>query len=302
LEHQEAYIRQLEKDVAYLKEQNASMLGMFEMTTAYLEQTRQDLKQSEQRLIRVNKHLTDSIQYAKHIQEAFVVDHKILQRWLPNSFILQRPKDIVSGDFVWMAEQKNTFYIGLGDCTGHGVPGAMLSVFVISMLNQLIQEQSACNPSGLLAALDFRMQEMLNRYTIRRDSVEIALISYDPQTSALHFSGAKRPLLHIREGVPMLYKGAKFMMGSTMTQLEPLKNTRINLLPGDTVYLFSDGFTDQFGGENAARYSSKKLIQSLTELSKAPIRDQYPLLLDELLRWQGTHTQIDDILVLGFQI
>lgn len=299
---QEAYIRQLEKEIAYLKEQSSSMMSMFEMTTSYLEQTKNDLKQSEHRLLRANKHLTDSIQYAKHIQEAFVVDHKILQRWLPGSFVLQRPKDIVSGDFVWMAEQKEALYIGLGDCTGHGVPGAMLSIFVISMLNQLIQEHSSCNPSGLLAALDVRMQEMLNRYTVRRDSVELGLVSYDPKTSSLRFSGAKRPLLHIRDGAPTLYKGAKFMMGSTMTQLEALKNDQISLLPGDTVYLFSDGFTDQFGGEHAARYGSKRLIQYLTELSHTPIRDQYPLLLDELLCWQGTHTQIDDILVLGFQI
>jgi len=160
---------------------------MYEMTTIYLKKLQEDLKISEQKLQHTNKNLTDSINYAKHIQDAFTVQIDTLQKMFRNSFIFLKPKDIVSGDFVWAYENNNTIYLGLGDCTGHGVPGAMLSIFVISMLNQIVNHFDDENPAEILNKLDKLMQKYLSQYTNQiRDSAEISIIRYNTINKTVH--------------------------------------------------------------------------------------------------------------------
>lgn len=304
IESEVQYITKLEKELKSLKEQNASQLSMYEMTTVYLKKLQEDLKQSEQKLLRTNKNLTDSINYAKHIQDAFIVQKGILQKLFPNSFVIQKPKDIVSGDFVWAFEHNNKIYLGVGDCTGHGVPGAMLSIFIISMLNQIVNHFDDETPADILDRLDKLMQKYLSQYTTEqiRDSAELSIIKYDMENQKLSYSGAKRPLIHIRNGVTTTYPGAKYTLGNTERRNELVANTEIEIQKGDMLYMFSDGFTDQFGGEKNSKFSTKRLLALLQEVSPLPGNEQYEKIYTTYNEWKGEHHQIDDVVVLGIRI
>jgi serine phosphatase RsbU (regulator of sigma subunit) len=276
---------------------------MYEMTAVYLKKVQDDLKTTQQNLIHTNKNLTDSINYAKHIQDAFMVQISVLQRLFPKSFIFQQPKDIVSGDFIWEFENESMIFLGIGDCTGHGVPGAMLSIFVISMLNQIVNHYDNETPAGILEQLDVLMQKYLSQYTDQlRDSAELSIIRYDIANRKLLFSGAKRPLLLIRNGVVTCFDGAKYVLGNAERRNELVVNTEIDLQTNDMLYMFSDGFADQFGGAKNSKFTSKRLITLLQEASDLPTDQQYEKIASTFFNWQGTNSQIDDVLLLGIRI
>ncbi len=293
-------IQYLANEVKNLKEQNSSLMGMFDMTTGYLEKLKKNLEVSEKKLSKANKNLIDSITYAKHIQDAFIVNTAYLQRLIPQSFIFQKPKDIVSGDFVWVAEQNDALFLGVGDCTGHGVPGAMLSIFVVSMLNQIVQQQKNTSPAHILGLLDQLIESNLARYneTIR-DSVEVALIAYNKNTKQITFSGAKRPLVVITNGQSTVYKGARVVLGTEERRIEPISQQIIELSPNTSCYLFSDGFADQFGQETDSRFSNKKLLQLLEKIATLPPDKQAEELQNAFVSWKGEKTQTDDVVVVG---
>lgn len=296
-------IASLEKEIADLKEQNMSLLGMFEMTTSYLEKTRTTLKASEEKLTKANKHLTDSINYARHIQDAFLVQSDDLQKILPSSFIFQKPRDIVSGDFVWVSNKADKIYLGVGDCTGHGVPGAMLSVFMISMLNEIINYHKNILPSQIIKDLDKIILKNLRKYNEKvQDSVEISLIAYDKTKQQLDFLGAKRPLVLIRNKDLIVYKGEKITLGNADSKVKEVADKQITVQEGDMFYMFSDGFGDQFGGEENKRFSSKKLLSLLEEIAPLPLDTQYKEINQQLTLWQGKNKQTDDIVIVGLKI
>jgi serine phosphatase RsbU (regulator of sigma subunit) len=293
----------LQKEIADLKEQNTSLLSMFDMTTTYLEKTRATLKASEEKLLRANKHLTDSINYARHIQDAFLAQADDLQKVLPNSFVLQKPRDIVSGDFVWFSNKSDVIYLGVGDCTGHGVPGAMLSVFMISMLNEIINYHKNLLPSQIIKDLDRIILKNLRKYSEKvQDSAEISLIAYDKTKQYLNFLGAKRPLVLVRNGVLTLYKGEKITLGNADKRVKDVQDTLVEVQEGDMLYMFSDGLSDQFGGEKNSRFTTKKLLSLLEEISSLPLGTQFDEINQRFVEWQGTNKQTDDIVIIGLKI
>lgn len=302
-ESEAQYIKQLEKELKNLREQTTSQQSMYEMTTIYLKKLQDDLKKSEQKLLHINKDLTDSINYAKHIQGAFIVQIGFLEKLFPNSFIFQKPKDIVSGDFIWAFENNKKIYLGVGDCTGHGVPGAMLSIFVISMLNQIVNIFDDETPADILDKLDKLMQKYLSQYTEQiRDSAEISIIKYDTINQKLFYAGAKRPLIHIRNKIRTTYSGARCVLGNFDRRIEFAKNIEIDIQKNDMLFMFSDGFADQFGGEKNTKFSSKKLLALLQDISDLTITEQYELIKTTYINWQGNNSQIDDVLLLGIRI
>lgn len=302
-ESENLYIKNLEKELKDLKEQHASQQSMYEMTTIYLKKLQDDLKNSQQKLLHANKNLTDSINYAKHIQDAFIVQKDFLQKLFPNSFIFQKPKDIVSGDFVWGFENNNKIYLAAGDCTGHGVPGAMLSIFIVSMLNQIVSQFIDETPDDILDKLDKLMQKYLSQYSEQiRDSAEISIIKYGATNSKMYYSGAKRPLIHIRNGIATIYKGAKYVLGNSDRRNDFLKNTQINIQENDMLYMLSDGFADQFGGEKNRKFSTKKLLALLQNISNLSVDEQYQQIKSTYINWQGNNSQTDDVLILGIRI
>lgn len=297
------YIQRLEKELKNLKEQNASQLSMYEMTTVYLKKLQDDLKVSEQKLLQTNKNLTDSINYAKYIQDAFTVQTHSLLKLFPKSFIFQKPKDIVSGDFVWAFDNGRSTYLGLGDCTGHGVPGAMLSIFVISMLNQIVNHFEDETPAAILDKLDKLMLKYLSQYNKQiRDSAELALVKVDREARKLYFSGAKRALIYIRDKQLTSYPGAKYILGNPDRRSEQVRDIVIDLRGQDMIYLFSDGFTDQFGGPKNSKFSTKSLLALLKQVSDSSIEQQYAQIETAYQDWIGKNSQIDDVLLIGIQI
>ncbi|MEN9444838.1 MAG: Phosphoserine phosphatase RsbU [Bacteroidota bacterium] len=302
-ESETQYIQKIEKELKDLKEQNSSQLSMYEMTTIYLKKLQEELKISEHKLTEVNKKLIDSINYSKHIQDAFIVQDTVLQKMFPSSYIFQKPKDIVSGDFVWAYEHNSVLYLGVGDCTGHGVPGAMLSIFVISMLNQIVNHFENETPAGILVRLDHLMQKYLSQYTDQiRDSVEISLIQYDKHHNQLIYSGAKRPLIHIRDNEITSYKGAKYVLGNSDRRNEQVQDIVIEFQKNDMLFMFSDGFPDQFGGPFNAKFTSKHLISVLAENAHFPIAVQNEKIKSVFDNWRGEIGQTDDVLLVGIQL
>ncbi|WP_462281717.1 PP2C family protein-serine/threonine phosphatase [Salinivirga cyanobacteriivorans] len=298
----DTYINELEKQVADLKEQVKSGNEMFEMTTNYMNKIQNELKASEANLKQVNKQLTDSINYARHIQKAFITGNEALQQIIPKSFLFFRPKDILSGDFLWVQQDGADLTVAVGDCTGHGVPGAMLTVYMISTLNQVYAEVGK-DPAQLLGKLDEYARESLNNSSTGvADSAEIGIINYNLDTGKLVFAGANRPLVRVRKGKSEKFRGSRYILGRQVRRKEEIVNQEIPVESDDMVYLFSDGFVDQFGGPQYRKYSTRKLRHLLEDVSKSSVNNQFRMISTEYDQWKGQNKQIDDTVLLGMRM
>jgi serine phosphatase RsbU (regulator of sigma subunit) len=292
----------LTKDLKNLKEQNDSQHDMYELTTIYSKKLNDDLKKSELKLIAANKDLTDSINYSKHIQDAFLVNIDDLKKLFPNSFMFQKNKDIVGGDFVWTFKDKTNIYLGLGDCTGHGIPGAMLTIFMVGILNQIVSNFQDESPYEVLVELDILIQKYLSQYHEQiRDTSEIALLKYNTINKTIEFSGIKRPLLHVRGKILTIYKGGNHILGNTADTNDLIENVSIKVKENDMIYLFSDGFADQFGGEKNKKFSSKNLKTLLQDISNQSIDSQNEQIVSTFTKWIGDNSQTDDVLLVGIR-
>jgi serine phosphatase RsbU (regulator of sigma subunit) len=297
------YLNTLERELKALQEQNASQNSMYEMTTLYMKELQEELQRSEEKLTATNKHLTDSINYSKRIQDALSVQNNNLQKVLSQSFIFSHPKDIVSGDFVWLSQRGTKLFLAVGDCTGHGVPGAMLSILMISILNQILSGQMYNEAATILSKLDTLVTQYLGLYTDQlRDSAEIAMVDFDIEKKKLVFSGANRPLVHVRNKVVTLYKGTKFNLGYPDRRIQELTSRDIEIEKDDMIYMFSDGYGDQFGGSRNSKFSSSKLISLFGTISGYSMAEQHQTLLNTFERWKTGYEQIDDVMVIGFRI
>ena len=252
------------------------------------------------------KQVTDSIRYAKRIQEAILPPQSILRIILPNSFILYKPKDIVSGDFYWVEQKNGKTLFSAVDCTGHGVPGAFMSIVAYNILKYVVNNNNETQPARILDALNIGVSETLhqsNSETQSKDGMDLALCSIDFQKKELEFAGAFNPLYLIREGELLEYKADKFPIGYyTGTTAKPYKNNVIGLKSGDMVYVFSDGYVDQFGGPSGKKFMANQFRNLLLQICDKPVEEQKKILDHQLIDWQGVHEQVDDILVIGIKI
>lgn len=246
-----------------------------------------------------NKDITDSIRYAERIQKGMLPGQIEIKSVTPSSFILYRPRDIVSGDFYWAAKQHNRNYFAAIDCTGHGVPGAFMSLIGNDLLNQVAYDPNMLSTGELLTA----MHNKLRKYFIKEGSVgindgmDMALCALvDEQT--LEFSGAKRPLFHVRNKSLTTYKGDRYSIGEAVDEVE-FETITIDIQKGDMIYIFSDGYQDQFGGTRGKKFMIKKLRNLLIDISDQPVDKQHEILSDTLDDWKGSHEQVDDVLIWG---
>lgn len=268
------------------------------------EQYEAKLENMHQLVSEQNKEITDSIKYAKHIQNAILPPIELLNNYLSSSFVFYRPKAIVAGDFYWIYEEEkqDKVYIAAADCTGHGVPGAMVSLVCYTALNRAVGEFGNTQPAGILdktrelVVETFEHQQMGSSTTSLQDGMDISLICLDKKNNCIEWAGANNPLwIHRKDaGVLEEFKADKQAVGK-VTQARPFSNHRIDIKKGDRIYLFTDGFADQFGGPNGKKFKYARLKESLLQLGQDP-----ELELGELLQnWQGHLEQVDDILVLG---
>jgi serine phosphatase RsbU (regulator of sigma subunit) len=230
---------------------------------------------------------------------------------VPEYFILQKPKDIVSGDFYWFKKIKNLLYIAVADCTGHGVPGAFLSILGILGLNQIITKRSVNHPNFILTELRKKIKRMLNQYKKAfetNDGIDIAfcLINFDDNT--LEYAGANCPLYLVRNNgkhnnIEFIVKKANRMpVGIHPNDKQGFTNHKIKLRNGDKLYMFSDGYVAQFGGEHNKTFKTKRFQDVLMTIQNKPMLEQGVILDKTIENWRGNYEQVDDILVLGVQI
>ncbi len=253
-----------------------------------------------------NKDITDSINYAKRIQDTILPPDKEIKAMLPNCFILFMPKDILSGDFYWLDEIDNKTLVAAVDCTGHGVPGALMSIVGNNILSQSINEHRLSQPSEILDELNKGVTNTLrqkNEESKVKDGMDIVLLALDKNAMKLEFAGANNPLYHIRNGVLNEIKGDKFPIGIFIgEELKHFTNHNIQLQKGDTIYLFTDGYADQFGGPQGKKFKYNQFKNTLLNMQAFPMESQREHLLKTINDWKGDNEQVDDILVIGIKV
>jgi serine phosphatase RsbU (regulator of sigma subunit) len=259
----------------------------------------------EENLKKETKEVEDSIVYASYIQQALLTSHEILDNCKIKNFILFKPRDIISGDFYWFKQIKNYLYFAAADCTGHGVPGAFMSVLGISLLNEIVSKRDLNPPAMVLNELRKKLKKSLkqdNPETASHDGIDIALCLFDLETKMLQFSGAFNPLFLVRNNELIEYSANHMPVGVHPKDNIDFTNKEIQLQSDDLLYIFSDGFISQFGGEKGKKFSIKQFKQLLVEINHQPQEIQKQLLEQRLIEWQQDFEQIDDILVIGITI
>jgi len=258
-----------------------------------------------------NHEITDSIKYAKNIQEALLPAISGLQKDFPDSFVLYMPKDIVSGDFYWFTKREGKNYFAAVDCTGHGVPGAFMSIIGNSLLTEITAEQHIYQPAEILNSLHVGVKEALNQNKgeqERRDGMDIALCAVNKETLLLDYAGANRALWIYRKTdaeKAEIIKPDKFPIGGMEFDFEEKRqftHHTVQLHKGDCVYVFSDGYADQFGGPKGKKFMVANLQRALAEISQKPMKEQYEHLQKIFTDWRGVYEQVDDVLVIGVRV
>ncbi|MBN8702127.1 MAG: SpoIIE family protein phosphatase [Bacteroidetes bacterium] len=253
-----------------------------------------------------NKDITASIRYAKRIQDAILPPDSLVSSALPEAFILYKPKDIVSGDFYWIYEKDDCVFFAAVDCTGHGVPGAFMSIVGHNLLDKLVGENELLKPSEILDALNKSVSDTLrqsSRDDQVKDGMDITLCSYNKKTNELQFAGAYNPLWMVTNSADFVeIKADKFPIGTlSLGEQKQFTNNNISLQKGDTIYIFSDGFADQFGGPLGKKYKYGTLKKLLLSIQSKSMQQQKEILLTEFLNWQGNQEQVDDVLIIGIR-
>lgn len=253
-----------------------------------------------------NKDITDSIRYAERIQRAILPPDEMVKSALTDSFVFYRPKDIVSGDFYWVETFNGSVLYSAVDCTGHGVPGAFMSIVGHNLLDKIVKEEHIIQPSLILDKLSNNVSETLRQKSETdniKDGMDMALVQLDMKNMTANYAGAHNPIYHISDGEFNEIKADKFAIGSFIRgEKKKYTNHVINLKKGDILYTFSDGFPDQFGGPKGKKYKYKPFKEFLMSIHKKPMAEQYKLLEKEFIEWLGNHEQIDDVIVFGVRI
>lgn len=279
---------------------------------AQLEESREEIQTQAEQLEFANKELTyqheqitDSILYARRIQRVMLPQQKFMDELIPDNMVLFKPRDIVSGDFYWYKQIKNFIVFAAADCTGHGVPGAFMSMLGISFLNDIVSKSRFDKPNEILNSLRKRIKNELHQTGKEQESadgMDMSLCVLDTEYGILQFAGAYNPLYLIRDNEIQIYKADRQPVAIYMREKE-FTNHEIKVQKGDCIYMFSDGYKDQFGGESGQKFKSKRFNELLLEIHQKPMAEQSKILGKTIEDWMGKkYDQIDDILVLGVRI
>lgn len=311
--------------IGFIKYRESSLLKEKAILEEKVEERTEEVVQQSKELERKNRDIIDSITYAKRIQDAILPTGEMFTNQLSQTFILYNPKDIVSGDFYWLATKGNKSLFAAVDCTGHGVPGAFMSIVGYNLLDKIVGEYGTTEPHKILNELNKGVSDTLRQEldsdTIK-DGMDISLCTFDKETSILEYAGAYNPLYIISnkkleviegEGVEpnmtdenglMLYevKANRFPIGSYSEGTNEFSKHSFKLSKGDTIYLFSDGYADQFGGEKGKKFRYKQFKQLLLSINSKSMEEQYKVLNDSFINWMGDLEQIDDVIVIGSKL
>ena len=299
----EEKVRERTAEIERNKEEIEAQRDSLQEQRNMLAEANQNLQEAYTEIEEKNKHIEDSIRYAKRIQNAILPPDEYVDKLLDKYFILYKPKDIVSGDFYWVSNKDGMVYIAAVDCTGHGVPGAFMSIVGHDQLDYAVNVRGARLPSDILDALNQGVTATLRQTrTVLsvKDGMDIALCGIDTKGSRLQYAGAFNPMYLIRDNELTQVKADKFPVGAFIgEELSKFTNNVIDIREGDVVYIFSDGYADQFGGPDNRKFLSKRFRDMLVDIHTRPPKEQQKLLDQTIEDWMGQYPQVDDILVIG---
>jgi serine phosphatase RsbU (regulator of sigma subunit) len=275
-----------------------------------VEQQNELIEEQSRKLSEKNKEVNDSVNYARGIQHALLASEDFIRQEVPDSFVLFKPKDTVSGDFYWFDTRDDLLLFAVADCTGHGVPGSMMSMIAINLLRLIVNEKNITSPQHVLFELDKKLTEMLHargHINMVNDGMDIAFVEYNKKTHVLRYSGANRPLWilkhHVEPGTEHLLeiKPDKHAIGG-LTNGKEFTQKEILLQQGDAIYLTTDGYADQFGGTKGKKMMTKTLKDKLSEISSFPMQEQKEYLDLFFGNWKISHEQLDDVTIMGIKM
>lgn len=251
-----------------------------------------------------NKEIIDSINYAKTIQEALIPDEKELKQSLKDAFVIFKPKDIVSGDFYWHTVVKNYHFVAVADCTGHGVPGAFMSMMGISFLNEIVNEKEVFETDKILNLLREKVISSLNKDDgkDKRDGMDMIILRFDINNQNMMFSGANNSVYHQNSNGLNEIKGDKFPVGLHHNELLPYRSQNISIHQGDRIFITTDGYPDQFGGPKGKKFMYKAFEEILNNYKTHPLAELQYILNQKFKDWKGDNEQIDDVTVIGIEV
>jgi PAS domain S-box-containing protein len=266
-----------------------------------------EAKRIELEIQEKNKKIEDSINYAQRIQSSILPDNKLIREYFPKSFIFYKPRDVVSGDFPWFFHHGDEIYIAAVDCTGHGVPGAMLSFIGYFLLNNIVDNDKALNAGEICDLLHYGVRATLKQDredASGKDGMDIALCKINMKKKEIHYAGAHRPLYLLRKGELIEYKGDRKSIGGIPLGKKselPFTDYTINIISGDRIFFFSDGLPDQLGGPENKKYSPARIRQIILDNTNNTMSYYYELFVQDFDEWKGERKQIDDVLLIGIE-
>ncbi|MDA3894235.1 MAG: SpoIIE family protein phosphatase [Salinivirgaceae bacterium] len=313
IEELESYYNELEqkveertREIQQQKEEISAQRDAIQDQRNLLSDKNDSLESANGEIQAQKKHIMDSIVYAQRIQNAILPSDELITKLIPNNFVYYKPKDIVSGDFYWVEKIPGKSIIAAVDCTGHGVPGAFMSIIGTNQLDYAVRTVKAKHASEILDALSEGVENSLNQEnatTSIRDGMDISLCIIDYKNMVLEFAGAYNPLYLVRNGEFLIYKADKHAIGSHSSYPDrKYTNHTIELQKDDIIYIFSDGYPDQFGGPKGRKFMYKQFREYLLEISDQSLDEQKALLENKNVEWRGQETQVDDIIIIGIKI
>lgn len=293
-----------------LKQKNIQLENIVQQRTAEIAQKNNELEHQNEQILHQKQEITDSITYAKRIQEAILPIRNEIRRYFPQSMVLFKPKDIVSGDFYWFYHQKGKSILVCADCTGHGVPGAFMSMICTDKLNHAALEKDIFEPGLMLSEVNKGIKRSLkqeNDENIQtKDGMDAAIFSFEHATSVLTYSGANRPLWLLRGGLIEEFKPTKCAIGGFTPEEQIFEQIEIPIQPGDQIYMSTDGYADQFGGEKGKKMMVKNFKEKIISVSRLSMDEQLQALQEHFESWKShpdengnPYEQVDDVCVLG---
>lgn len=250
------------------------------------------------------KELDESLKYASYIQKALLPSPLVLKKLLPEHFLIFIPRDIVSGDFYFLAQKKNQLFIAVADCTGHGVPGAFMSILGLTFLNEIIHHSHYTGAASVLNQMREKVMSALQQTgddDEQKDGIDMALGIIDSETNKLNFAGAFNPAYIVKKNRLVEIQGDKMPVGIAADEEKPFADHYCELDEGDQIYLFTDGFVDQFGGPKGKKFKYQPFRSLILSINSMPIHQQKEKLIDIFNDWKGNLPQLDDVLLLGWR-
>lgn len=251
-----------------------------------------------------NRNITDSLLYAQKIQRALLPSDAYIRSVLQESFVFYKPRDIVSGDFYWIREIDNQVFVAAADCTGHGVPGALMSMIGFDLLDNILTEQKIRKPSEILSVLSKGVERVFAKDQAKdvmvQDGMDLGVCALNTENNLLEYAGAFFPLYLVRDNKLKEIKGDKFSVGYKSDR-QVFNNHTIPLQKGDMFYLFSDGYADQFGGPYEKKFMYRRFRRLLLTIHKFDMQDQRLLLEDSIRKWMRDQEQVDDMMIIGIR-